>query len=428
MSLKSTNNVETNKYELEIEVSAEQFEEAIQKAYMREKGKINISGFRKGKAPRKLIEREYGEEVFFEQAVNILYPEAVDTAVKESGLEIVARPEVEVTDVSKAEGVKIKATVFTKPEVEVKDYKGIEVEKEVKTVTDEDVDKQADSLREKNARVITVDDRAAEMGDDVVIDFEGFKDGVAFDGGKAEDFTLGLGSGQFIPGFEEQVAGHNIGEEFDINVSFPEDYQEETLAGKAAVFKCTVHEIKQKLVPELDDDFAGDAGFDTVAAYRENVRAELETAKVSEANSAKQDAVLDKVIENATLEIPEAMLETEKRSMLNDYAQRLQSQGLRFDQYLQYTGMTREKMMEQMTPQAESRIRSRLVLEAIAEKENITVSDEDLDSELKTMAEAYALEADKVKEMLGEEGIKQVTDDVRIKKALEFITDAAVEK
>ena len=310
MSLKSANKVETNKYELEIEVSAQEFEEAIQKAYLREKGKIQISGFRKGKAPRKLIEREYGEEVFFESAVNILYPAQVDNAVKESGLVIVTRPEVEVTDVSKADGVKIKATVITKPEVEVKDYKGIEVTKEVKTVTDEDVDKQTDALREKNARIITVDDRAAEMGDDVVIDFEGFKDDVAFEGGKGEDFTLGLGSGQFIPGFEEQVAGHNIGEEFDINVTFPEDYNVEDLKGAPVVFKIKLKSISKKEIPELDDEMVKDATeFDTVDEYKADVRKKLEENAEHFAEHEVEDKLMDKVVENMTAEIPQVMFD-----------------------------------------------------------------------------------------------------------------------
>jgi trigger factor len=375
-----------------------------------------------------VIEKMYGKEVFYEEAINEAVPEAYEKAYDECGEDIVSSPKIEIVKAEAGENLVFTAEVALKPPVTLGEYKGIEIDKVETAVSDEEVEEKIKKNLDLQARYETVTDRAVQDGDQVILDFEGFVDGVAFEGGKGTNYSLGIGSGQFIPGFEEQLVGAELEKELDVNVTFPEDYQEETLAGKAAVFKCTVHEIKQKLVPELDDDFAGDAGFDTVAAYRENVRAELETAKVSEANSAKQDAVLDKVIENATLEIPGAMLETEKRSMLNDYAQRLQSQGLRFDQYLQYTGMTREKMMEQMTPQAESRIRSRLVLEAIAEKENITVSDEDLDSELKTMAEAYALEADKVKEMLGEEGIKQVTDDVRIKKALEFITDAAVEK
>ncbi len=413
---------------LTIEVSAEDFEKAIEKAYHKQKNQIVIPGFRKGKAPRAVIEKMYGKEVFYEEAINEAVPEAYEKAYDECGEDIVSSPKIEIVKAEAGENLVFTAEVALKPPVTLGEYKGIEIDKVETAVSDEEVEEKIKKNLDLQARYETVTDRAVQDGDQVILDFEGFVDGVAFEGGKGTNYSLGIGSGQFIPGFEEQLVGAELEKELDVNVTFPEDYQEETLAGKAAVFKCTVHEIKQKLVPELDDDFAGDAGFDTVAAYRENVRAELETAKVSEANSAKQDAVLDKVIENATLEIPEAMLETEKRSMLNDYAQRLQSQGLRFDQYLQYTGMTREKMMEQMTPQAESRIRSRLVLEAIAEKENITVSDEDLDSELKTMAEAYALEADKVKEMLGEEGIKQVTDDVRIKKALEFITDAAVEK
>ena len=372
MSLKATNNVETNKYELEIEISAEKFEEGIQKAYQREKNKIQIAGFRKGKAPRKLIEREYGEEVFFETAVNILYPQEVDDAVKESGLEIVARPDVEITDISKADGVKIKATVITKPEVEISDYKGIEVEKEVKTVTDEDVDKQADSLREKNARVITVDDRAAEMGDDVVIDFEGFKDGVAFDGGKAEDFTLGLGSGQFIPGFEEQVAGHNIGEEFDINVSFPEDYQVEDLKGAPVVFKIKLNGITKKEIPELDDEMVKDATeFETVDEYKADVRKKLEEHAQHHAEHDVEDALMDKVVEKMTAEIPQVMFDNRVNEMMMDLEQRLAPQGITMEMYCKFTGQDIETVKKAYKEQAEKQEKLRLALEKIAQLENI---------------------------------------------------------
>lgn len=426
MSLKATNNVETNKYELEIEISAEKFEEGIQKAYQRDKNKIQISGFRKGKAPRKLIEREYGAEVFFETAVNILYPEEVDNAVKESGLEIVARPEVEITDISKESGVKIKATVITKPEVEISDYKGIEVEKEVKTVTDEDVDKQADALREKNARVITVDDRAAEMGDDVVIDFEGFKDGVAFDGGKAEDFTLGLGSGQFIPGFEEQVAGHNIGEEFDINVSFPEDYQVEDLKGAPVVFKIKLKGITKKEIPDLDDEMVKDATeFDTVEEYKADVRKKLEEHAQHHADHDVEDALMDKVVEKMTAEIPQVMFDNRVNEMMMDLEQRLAPQGITMDMYCQFTGQDIETVKKAYKEQAEKQVKLRLALEKIAKLENIEVTDDEAAQEMQKIADQYKMKLDEVKKYISEEDVKK---DIAVGKAVELVKDSAVIK
>lgn len=426
MSLKSANKVETNKYELEIEVSAQEFEEAIQKAYLREKGKIQISGFRKGKAPRKLIEREYGEEVFFESAVNILYPAQVDNAVKESGLVIVTRPEVEVTDVSKADGVKIKATVITKPEVEVKDYKGIEVTKEVKTVTDEDVDKQTDALREKNARIITVDDRAAEMGDDVVIDFEGFKDDVAFEGGKGEDFTLGLGSGQFIPGFEEQVAGHNIGEEFDINVTFPEDYNVEDLKGAPVVFKIKLKSISKKEIPELDDEMVKDATeFDTVDEYKADVRKKLEENAEHFAEHEVEDKLMDKVVENMTAEIPQVMFDNRVNEMMMDLEQRLAPQGITMDMYCQFTGQDIDTVKKAYKEQAEKQVKLRLALEKIAELENIEVSDEEAAAEMQKIADQYKMKLDQVKQYISEEDVKK---DIAVGKAVDLVKDNAVIK
>ncbi len=426
MSLKSTNKVETNKYELEIEVSAQEFEEAIQKAYLREKGKIQISGFRKGKAPRKLIEREYGEEVFFEQAVNILYPAQVDNAVKESGLEIVARPDVEVTDVSKAEGVKIKATVITKPEVEVKDYKGIEVVKDVKTVTDEDVEKQTDALREKNARIITVDDRAAEMGDDVVIDFEGFKDDVAFEGGKGEDFTLGLGSGQFIPGFEEQVAGHNIGEEFDINVTFPEDYNVEELKGAPVVFKIKLKSISKKEIPELDDEMVKDATeFDTVDEYKADVRKKLEEHAQEHADHEVEGKLMDKVVENLTAEIPQVMFDNRVNEMMMDLEQRLAPQGITMEMYCQFTGQDIETVKKAYVEQAEKQVKLRLALEKIAELENIEVSDDEAAEEMQKIADQYKMKLDEVKKYINAEDVKK---DIAVGKAVEVVKNSAVIK
>lgn len=387
MSLKATNNVETNKYELEIEISAEDFEAAIEKAYLKARKNIAMPGFRKGKAPRKLIEKEYGEQVFFEDAVNLLYAPVVNGAVEESGLELVTRPEVEVTEISKENGVKLKATCITKPEVEVKDYKGIEVEKVVNPVTDEDINKQLDALREKNVTVETVDDRAAENGDDVVIDFEGFKDDVAFEGGKAEDFTLSLGSGQFIPGFEDQIVGHNAGEDFDINVTFPDEYQVKELAGAPAVFKIKLKSISKKVMPELDDDMVKDSTeFDTVDEYKADVKKKLEEANEKHADSEVEAKIFDKVIENMTAEIPQVMFDNRVNEMIGELEQRLAPQGISLDLYMQYTGQTIDTVKKAYAEQAEKQVKLRLALEKIAKLENIEVTEDELKAEFDKLA------------------------------------------
>ena len=397
MSLKATNNVETNKYELEIEISAEDFEAAIEKAYLKARKNIAMPGFRKGKAPRKLIEKEYGEQVFFEDAVNLLYAPVVNGAVEESGLELVTRPEVEVTEISKENGVKLKATCITKPEVEVKDYKGIEVEKVVNPVTDEDINKQLDALREKNVTVETVDDRAAENGDDVVIDFEGFKDDVAFEGGKAEDFTLSLGSGQFIPGFEDQIVGHNAGEDFDINVTFPEEYQVKELAGAPAVFKIKLKSISKKVMPELDDDMVKDSTeFDTVDEYKADVKKKLEEANEKHADSEVEAKIFDKVIENMTAEIPQVMFDNRVNEMISELEQRLAPQGISLDLYMQYTGQTIDTVKKAYAEQAEKQVKLRLALEKIAKLENIEVTEDELKAEFDKLAEAYKLDVDQI--------------------------------
>lgn len=426
MSLKSTNNVETNKYELEVAINAEEFEKSVQQAYQREKGKIQLPGFRKGKAPRKLIEREFGEEFFFESAVNIAYPAAVDDAVKESGLEVVSRPEVEVTSVSKAEGVTMKVTVFTKPEVEIKDYKGIEVTKEVKTVSDEDIERQVNALRDRNSRMVTIDDRAAEKGDDVVIDFEGFKDGAPFEGGKAEDFTLNLGSGQFIPGFEDQVVGHNIGEEFDINVTFPEDYQVEDLKGAPVVFKIKLKGISKKEVPELDDDMVKDATeFDTVEEYKADVRKKLEEHAEEHANADVEAAILDKVVENMTAEIPQVMFDNRVNEMMMELEQRLAPQGITLDLYCQYTGQTVDQVKKAYQEQAEKQVKLRLALEKIAELENVEVSDDEAAQEIQKIADQYKMTVDQVKQYITEENVKK---DIAVGKAVDLVKENAVIK
>lgn len=426
MSLKATNNVETNKYELEIEISAEDFEAAIEKAYLKARKNIAMPGFRKGKAPRKLIEKEYGDQVFFEDAVNLLYAPVVNGAVEESGLELVTRPEVEVTEISKENGVKLKATCITKPEVEVKDYKGIEVEKVVNPVTDEDINKQLDALREKNVTVETVDDRAAENGDDVVIDFEGFKDDVAFEGGKAEDFTLSLGSGQFIPGFEDQIVGHNAGEDFDINVTFPEEYQVKELAGAPAVFKIKLKSISKKVMPELDDDMVKDSTeFDTVDEYKADVKKKLEEANEKHADSEVEAKIFDKVIENMTAEIPQVMFDNRVNEMISELEQRLAPQGISLDLYMQYTGQTMDTVKKAYAEQAEKQVKLRLALEKIAKLENIEVTEDELKAEFDKLAEAYKLDVDQIKQFIHDDDLKK---DIAVGKAVDLIKDAAVIK
>lgn len=426
MSLKATNNVETNKYELEIEISAEDFEAAIEKAYLKARKNIAMPGFRKGKAPRKLIEKEYGEQVFFEDAVNLLYAPVVNGAVEESGLELVTRPEVEVTEISKENGVKLKATCITKPEVEVKDYKGIEVEKVVNPVTDEDINKQLDALREKNVTVETVDDRAAENGDDVVIDFEGFKDDVAFEGGKAEDFTLSLGSGQFIPGFEDQIVGHNAGEDFDINVTFPDEYQVKELAGAPAVFKIKLKSISKKVMPELDDDMVKDSTeFDTVDEYKADVKKKLEEANEKHADSEVEAKIFDKVIENMTAEIPQVMFDNRVNEMISELEQRLAPQGISLDLYMQYTGQTIDTVKKAYAEQAEKQVKLRLALEKIAKLENIEVTEDELKAEFDKLAEAYKLDVDQIKQFIHDDDLKK---DIAVGKAVDLIKNAAVIK
>lgn len=426
MSLKATNNVETNKYELEIEISAEDFEAAIEKAYLKARKNIAMPGFRKGKAPRKLIEKEYGEQVFFEDAVNLLYAPVVNGAVEESGLELVTRPEVEVTEISKENGVKLKATCITKPEIEVKDYKGIEVEKVVNPVTDEDINKQLDALREKNVTVETVDDRAAENGDDVVIDFEGFKDDVAFEGGKAEDFTLSLGSGQFIPGFEDQIVGHNAGEDFDINVTFPDEYQVKELAGAPAVFKIKLKSISKKVMPELDDDMVKDSTeFDTVDEYKADVKKKLEEANEKHADSEVEAKIFDKVIENMTAEIPQVMFDNRVNEMISELEQRLAPQGISLDLYMQYTGQTIDTVKKAYAEQAEKQVKLRLALEKIAKLENIEVTEDELKAEFDKLAEAYKLDVDQIKQFIYDDDLKK---DIAVGKAVDLIKDAAVIK
>ncbi|MBE6873040.1 MAG: trigger factor [Ruminococcus albus] len=426
MSLKATNNVGTNSYELEIEIPAKDFEEALQKAYLRARKNISMPGFRKGKAPRKLIEKEYGEEVFYEDAVNLLYAPVVNGAIDESGLDLVTQPEVEVVAISKEEGVQLKAKCTTRPEVEVKDYKGIEVEKVVNAVTDEDVQKKLDELREKNVRIVTVDDRAAENGDTVKIDFEGFKDDVAFEGGKAEDFDLELGSGQFIPGFEDQIVGHSAGESFDINVTFPEEYQVKDLAGAPAVFKINLKSISKKELPELDDDMVKDStDFDTVDEYKADIKAKLEEAAEKAADAKVEGDIFDKVIENMTAEIPEVMYDNRVNEMVAELEQRMAPQGISLDMYMQFTGQTIDTIKKGYAEQAEKQVKLRLALEKIAELEKVEVTDEELEEEFKNLSETYKMEVDQIKNLIPAENLKM---DLSVGKAVDIIKESAVIK
>ncbi len=421
--------LEKNMAKLTIEVSADELEKAIEKVYQKQKKNISIPGFRKGKVPRAMVEKMYGKEVFYEEAANEIMPAAYEKAYDECGENIVSSPKVDVVQIEAGKPFIFTAEVALKPEVTLGAYKGIEVDKVEVTVSDEEVNAEIDRERERNARSISVSDRAVADKDQTVIDFEGFVDGVAFQGGKGENYPLTIGSGAFIPGFEEQLIGKNIGEECDVNVTFPEEYHAEDLAGKAAVFKVTVKEIKEKQLPELDDEFAAEVSeFDTLAEYKEDVKKNLMEKREKDVKNAKEDAVVDAIIENATMEIPEAMVETQQRQMIQEFAQNIQMQGLSIEQYFQFTGLTPEAMMEQVKPQAEKRIKSRLVLEAVAKAENITVSDEDFEKEVEKMAEMYQMEADKVKASIGEEGKKQMMEDLAVQKAAEFVVNEAKEK
>ncbi|MBR6872208.1 MAG: trigger factor [Ruminococcus sp.] len=426
MSLKSTNKVDTNKYELEIEIGAEAFEEAVQKAYLKNKGRIQVPGFRKGKAPRKLIEKTYGEAFFYEDAVNLIYGEAVDSAVKEAGLELVARPDVEITAVDKATGVAMKAVCIVKPEVEITDYKGIEVEKAVKAVEDEDIDKEIKKLLEKNVRIVTVDDRAAELGDTVTIDFEGFKDDVAFDGGKAEDFDLELGSGQFIPGFEDAIVGHSTGEQFEINVTFPEQYQVADLAGAPAVFKINLKAITKKEYPEADDDMIQESTeFDTLEDFKADARKKLEEQNEKAADNAVENFLFDKIVENMKAEVPEVMFDNRANEMVNELAARLRSQGISMDMYMQYTGQTADQLKSTYMEQATRQVKLRLALEQIVKNEGIEATDEEVENEIKTIAENNNITVDEVMKYITKEGVAK---DIAVGKAVDLVKESAVIK
>lgn len=421
--LTSKKSVETNKYELEVKVDAASFEEALQKAYLKNKNKIQVPGFRKGKATRKIVEKLYGPEIFFEDAINDSYPAALEVAVKEAELELVDRPEVEVTSVSKEEGYTFKATCIVKPDVEVTDYKGIKVTKTVNPVEDAEVDAEIARMQDRNARTITVEDRGAEKGDIAEFDFDGYVDDKPFDGGKAEHYSLELGSGQFIPGFEDQMIGHKPGEEFDVNVSFPEDYHVDDLKGKPAVFKIKLHELKKKELPELDDEFAKDVSeFDTLDALKADIKAKMTERNEKAADEQVENDLVDKVVENMKGEIPEVMFENRAQESVNEFAYRLQSQGMSLDLYLQYTGMTADALKETFRAQAEKQVKIRLALEKIVELENIVPTEEDIDAQYNKMAEQYGMEADKLKEIVPSD---ELVKDIAVNKAIDLIKETA---
>ena len=421
--------LEKNMAKLTIEVPADDLEKALQSAYMKQKNKISLPGFRKGKVPRQMIEKMYGAEIFYDDAANELIPKAYAEAYDEAELDIVSRPEINVVQIEKGKPFIFTADVATKPEVTLGEYKGLEIEKVSTRVTQKEVDAKIQEEAEKNARTITVTDRPVRDGDEVILDFEGFVDGVAFEGGKGENYPLTIGSGSFIPGFEEQLVGAEAEKEMEVKVTFPEDYHAEDLKGKEAVFKCTVHEIKAKELPEIDDEFAAEVSeFDTLEEYKADIKAKIKDQKASEGKRKQEDQAVDAVVKNAQYEIPQPMIETQVMQMADDFAQRIQSQGISLEQYFQFTGMTADKMMDELRPQAIKRIETRLVLEAIAKAENIEISDEKLDEELAKMAESYKMEVDKLKEFMGENEKKQMKEDMAVQEAVTFLVENAVEK
>lgn len=418
--------IEKNLVKLTFEVSAEDFDKAINQVYKKNVKKFNVPGYRKGKAPRKIIGKYYTEAVFYDEAINSVLPQAYDEALKESGVESVARPEIDVEEIKKGEPVVFTALVTTKPEVKLGDYKGIEVEKIDHTVTDEDVDKDIEATQKKNARLITVDDRAIENGDIAVIDFEGFVDDVAFEGGKGEDYELEIGSGTFIPGFEEQLVGAETDADVDVKVTFPEEYHAENLAGKDAVFKVKVKEIKKRELPELDDDFASEVSeFDTMDEFRADVRKKLEEAAENKAKVETENAVIDKVIENAEFDLPDAMVETQIDNSVRDFAQRLSYQGMNLDMYMQYTGMTMDALRAQFAEQAKKQLSGSLVLEAIQKAEGIEAGPEEVELELVDMSKKYNMELDKLKELLGDAEKESIKKDLEIQKTITMIVNNA---
>ncbi len=421
--------LEHNMAKLTIEASAEDFEKAVQNAYLKNRAKISIPGFRKGKAPRQIIEKMYGVGVFYEDAANELIPQAYREAVEENDeLNIVSRPSIDVTQMEKGKSFIFTAEVALNPEVELGKYKGVKVSKVNTEVTDEEVTEAVDRERERNARNVEVTDRAVQDKDIVTIDFEGFVDGVAFDGGKGSDYDLTIGSHSFIDTFEEQLIGKNIGDECEVNVTFPEQYQEESLQGKPAMFKVAVKAIREKQMPEADDEFASDVSeFDTIAEYRDDLRKKLTEKKEAEAKAQKEDEAIKAIVADSNMDIPAAMIETEAEQLVENYAMRLQQQGLSMDMYMKYTGLTREKLLDQMKEQAQKNIEARLVLEAVVKAENLEAGDEELDAEIEKMAKQYNMETEKLKKVMGERELKAVRSDLAMQKAVDLILDSVEE-
>ena len=422
-------NLEKNMAKLTIEVAAEEVEKAIQAAYLKEKGKISIPGFRKGKVPRNMIEKMYGAAVFYEEAANTLIQDNYPGAVEESGVDIVSRPTIDIVQIESGKPFIFTAEVAVRPEVKLGKYKGVQVTKIDTSVSDDEVAETLEKERNNNARTVSVTDRAVAMGDTAVIDFEGFVDGVAFEGGKGENHSLEIGSHSFIDTFEDQLVGKNVGDEAEINVTFPEQYHAADLAGKPAMFKVKINEIKAKELPELDDEFAQDVSeFDTLAEYKEDVKKRLAEQKENDAKRTKEDEAIQKIIDKSTMEIPEAMIQTQCENMVNDFAQRIAQSGLSMDQYMQFSGLTVDKLMEQVRPEAETRIKSSLVLEQIAKEENIEVSDADIDAEVEKMAAAYGMEADKLKEYMGDAEKESMKRDIAVTKAVDLIMENVKER
>ncbi len=426
MSLKSSNKIDTNRYELEVQVDGEAFEAALQKAYLKQNKRITIPGFRKGKAPRAFVEKYYGEQVFYEDAVNALYPDALDAAIHEAELEVIEdKIDLDVKEIGK-QGFTFTAAVTTKPEVSIDGYKGIEVTKKSDEVTDEDVDAEVKKVQERNSRLVSVEDRPSENGDTVVIDFEGFVDGVPFEGGKSEGYSIELGSKQFIPGFEEQLVGHNVEDSFDITVTFPEDYQAEELKGKEAVFKIKLHDIKKKELPEIDDEFVKDVSeFDTLDAYKADLKDKLQKNKTKEVENDVENQIIDKLVELVQADIPEAMYRNRINEDIREFGYRLQSQGLDLDTYMKYTGMDMDGFREGFRPQAERQVKIRLALEKIAELENIIPTAEDLEGQYNKLAESYKMDVEKVKDLIPEADLSR---DIKVEKAIGLVHDSAVIK
>ena len=423
-------NLEHNMAKLTITVSAEEVEKALQAAYLKQRSKISLPGFRKGKVPRQMIEKMYGPEVFYDEAANHMISEAYGKAYDECELEIASQPTIDVVQLEKGKDFIFTAEVAVKPEVKLGEYKGLKVDKVSTRVMQKEVDEEIEKERERNARTVEVTDRAVQDKDIVTLDFEGFVDGVAFEGGKGENYPLTIGSGAFIPGFEEQLIGAEIDKETEVKVTFPEEYQAKELAGKEAVFKCTVHEIKAKELPELDDEFASEISeeAETLEDYKAEVKAKIKERKENEGKEKKENQAVEQAVANAEIDLPAPMVDLQAKQMADDFARRIMQQGMSVEQYFQFTGLNEEKMMEELKPQAEKRIRTRLVLEAIVAAENIEVSDERLDEELQKMADSYQMEVEKLKEFMGENEKKQMKEDIAVQDAVTLITEAAVEE